>query len=412
MQAEIRRSIISGSADAPPSAPFAHRALLLATLTPGQTAVGNLPALPEISSTVAACRAFGADIMQADGSVDIFGTERLSAPAAVDCGDSNTALKLMLPLCASFGSEVKISGSPRLSKKDLSPFFGFLEAAGAAAAYGGSLPASVKGPFSSEEQLYPGQLGSQFLSGILLCAPLLMQDTSIGLEGAVPGWQHAKDTVSMMKEYGIRFYSDKDDFLSLPGGQAYSPPGEITVPASPYLSSLLLLAGALSGKATMHGSCDWQSHGGIFHAFGAGVAIRKREISVSIGSLSPAEINAAEAGMMLPHAIVLASAAQGKTKIAGLHSLPRRHLQRAQKLCRELGKMGAKIAREGDSFEITGGKLVGAKIEPEGDPVVAMACAAAAVCAQGPTTISGSECISRAYPDFLRDLVSLGAIVR
>jgi len=412
MQAEIRRSIISGEAAAPPSAPMAHRALLLSTLTPGQTMVSNLPALPDINSTISACRAFGADIAQGEGMADIFGPQELLAPPTVDCGDCNTAFKLLLPLSASFGSEVKVSGSLRLSEKDLSPFFAFLNAAGAETSYSGSLPAGVKGPFSVQEQIYPAQLGPQFLSGILLCAPLLGQDASIGLEGSAPGWQHVKATISLMKEYGITFYSDKGEFLSLPGGQAYSPPEEIKVPSSPYLSSFLLLTGALSGKATVRGSCDWQSHDAIFRAFGAGVAIRKHEISVSTGSLLPAELDALEAGALLPHALVLASVANGKTKIGNLHSLPHRHLARASKLCRELGKMGAKIEREGDSYSIIGGKLVGAKIDHGKDAAVAMACAAAAVCAQGPTTIGDSEFVSRAYPDFFRDLVSLGAIVR
>jgi 3-phosphoshikimate 1-carboxyvinyltransferase len=412
MQAEIRRSIISGEVAAPPSAPMAHRALLLSTLTPGQTAISNLSALPDISSTIAACRAFGADIVQSNGVADVFGPDELAAPLAVDCGDCNTALKLFLPLSASFEREVKILGSLRLSEKDLSPFFDFLSAAHAETTYGGSLPAGVKGPFSAEEQIYPGQLGSQFLSGILLCAPLLGRDTSIGLDGNMRGWQHVKDTVSLMKEYGIEFHSDKDEFLSLPGGQAYSPPDEIRVPASAYLSSFLLLTGALSGKATLNGSCDWQFHDKVFQAFGAGVTIHKHELSVSTGSLSPAEIDAPEMGMFLPHALVLASVANGKTMVRNLHSLPRRYLLRAQRLCRELGKMGAKIEREGDSFAITGGRLAGAKISPGGDPAVAMACAAAAVCASGPTVINESECVSRAYPNFFRDLASLGAIVR
>jgi 3-phosphoshikimate 1-carboxyvinyltransferase len=391
---------------------MAHRALLLAALTPGQTAISNLPSSPGISSTTAACRAFGADIVQSGGTADVFGPEEIAAPAAVDCGDCNTTFKLFLPLSASLGGEVKISGSLRLSEKDLSPFFTFLGEAGAAVAYGRSLPASVQGPFSAEERIYPGQLGSQFLSGILLCAPLLGQGASIGLEGGVPGYPYASGAISLMKECGITFYSDKDGFISLPGGQAYSPPAEIKVPASPYLSSFLLLTGALSGKAALAGSCDWQASCGIFEAFGAGVSIRRHEISVSTCSLSPAEIDAPDAGDFLPHALVLASVAGGKTKIGNLRLLSRRHMLRASKLCRELGRMGAKIGREGDSFVIEGGKLAGAKIEPGKDPVVAMACAAAAVCASGPTTINESECVAGAYPNFFRDLASLGAIVR
>jgi len=412
MQAEIRRSIISGSAPAPPSAPFAHRALVIAALTPGQAQVSGLPSLPGISETISACHALGADIVHTEGIADVFGPEEIAAPPEVPCGDCNTTFKLMLPICASLDSEVKITGSERLSKKDFSPFFDFLAEAGAEAAYARSLPAGVKGPFSVQEQIYPGMLGSQFLSGILLCSPLLGQDTSIGIEGSVPGWQYAKETMGLMKEYGIQFYSDSPEFLSLPGGQAYSTPSDMHVPASPYLSSFLLLAGALGGKATVKGSCDWQSHDSVFREFGAGVSIRRHEISVSASSLSGIEADAPSLGMYLPHALVLASAANGQTKIGNLHLLPRRHLNRAQKMCRELGKMGAKIAREGDSYSITGGKLVGAKLDSGEDASVAMAVAAAAVAASGPSTINGSECISPVYPNFFRDLVSIGAIVR
>ena len=412
MQAEIRRSIISGSAEAPPSVPHAHRAIMISLLTPGQTQISGAPPSQGIAATIAACRSFGADIVQSEGIIDVFGPEEIIAPRELHCGGCNTTLKLMLPLCASLGSEMKVSGAEGLSRKNLSPFFGFIEAAGAKAEYGGSLPASIAGPLSVEEQLYPGMLGSQFLSGLLLCAPLLLQDASIGVDGAVPGWQYVKDTMAMMKEYGIRFYSDSPDFLSLPGGQEYSPPEDVRVPSSPYLSSYLLLAGALCGKATLKGSCDWQAHSGIFRQFGAGISIRKHEISVSTGSLSGVEMDALFAGMLLPHALALASAAKGESKFTGMNALPRHHQSRAKKLCRELGRMGAKITEQGNSIIVTGGKLSGAKIEPEGDAAVAMACAAAAACAQGPTTINGSECIGASYPNFFRDLSSIGAIVR
>jgi len=412
MQTEIRRSIISGSAKAPPSGPFAHRAAVLALLTPGQTQISGAPPLQGIADTIAACRALGADIVQSEGTMDIFGPEEIVAPREVSCGGSNTTFKLMLPLCASLGSSVGITGSGALLQKDLSPFFGFLDAAGAKTAYGGALPAGVTGPFSAEERLYPGALGSQFLSGILLCAPLLGQDASIGIDGAVPGWEYVKETMAAMKEYGIRFHSCSQDFASLPGGQAYDLPGDIRVPASPCLSSYLLLAGALSGKAELEGSCDWQAHSGIFRQFGAGVAIRKHGISVSTGALSCATVDAQAAGVLLPHALVLASAAKGESEFTGMGSLPKRHRLRARKLCRELGRMGAKIDWHGGSITINGGKLTGAKIEPDGDPAVAMACAAAAVCAQGATTINGSECVAPSYPGFFGSLASIGAIVR
>lgn len=412
MQAEIRRSIISGSAQAPPSAPLAHRALLLAALSPGQTQISNLPPLPAVQATISACRALGADIVESGSIADVMAQEPLAAPPELHCAESNTTLKLMLPLCASLGTEVNVSTSGKLSEADLSPFLDFLKEAGAQASQSVSFPARVKGPISLGERLYSAGLGSQFLSGLLLCAPLLPEGASIGMEGRMLGWQYVKEAMIMMKEYGIEFYSDGPDFISLPGGQPYLPPENITVPASPYLSSFLLIAGALCGKATLKGSCDWQAHGGLFSSFGAGVSIKKHEISVSAGSLSGMELEAADAGLLLPHAIVLACASEGESRIEGVASLPRRAQSRASKLCRELGKMGAKISEEKGGISITGSKLSGAAVAPDGDPAVAMAVAAAAVFAQGKTTIDGAECIERTYPGFFRDLSTLGAIVR
>jgi 3-phosphoshikimate 1-carboxyvinyltransferase len=412
MQTEIRRSIISGSASAPPSAPFAHRALLLAALSPGQTQVSGLPPIPAIQATISACRALGADIVQSGSIADVMAPEALAAPSEVHCADSNTTLKLMLPVCASLGSEANVSVSGKLSEADLSPFLEFLKEAGAQVAQSVSFPARVRGPILLQERLYSAGLGPQFLSGIILCSPLLPEGASIGIEGRMLGWQYVKDAMIMMKEYGIEFYSDGQDFISLPGGQAYLPPEEIRVPASPYLSSFLLLAGALCGKATLRGSCDWQAHEQLFGAFGASVSIRKHEISVSAGALSGIELEASEAGLFLPHAIVLACVSEGESRIDGVTLLPRRAQSRASKLCRELGKMGAKITEEKGGISITGGRLSGAAVSPDGDPAVAMALAAAAVFAQGKTTIDGSECIERTYPGFFRDLSMLGAIVR
>jgi 3-phosphoshikimate 1-carboxyvinyltransferase len=109
---------------------------------------------------------------------------------------------------------------------------------------------------------------------------------------------------------------------------------------------------------------------------------------------------------------VLASAAEGQTRINDIDSLPLRHQSRARKLSRDLGKMGAKITEEKGGLTINGGKLAGAKVEPDGDAAVAMACACAAVCASGSTLIMGAECVDKAYPSFFSDLVSLGATVR
>jgi 3-phosphoshikimate 1-carboxyvinyltransferase len=225
--------------------------------------------------------------------------------------------------------------------------------------------------------------------------------------------EHVNGTIALMEKCGIKFEVCEEDFIYLDGAQAYLPLSDYAIPASQYLSSFSLLAGAIAGRVSLS-NCGiaGSQFGQLLTGFGAHFSASDASSSSSAGALSGCQQNAPELGKYLPHAMVLASLASGATIIENISVLPKSAGRRLVLLIRELTRMGAKIAEEENKLIITGGKLFGAKIEPEGDSAVAMACSVAALAAEGQTTISGAECVEKSYPNFFKDLASLGAIVR
>ncbi|HIH18601.1 TPA: hypothetical protein HA225_01340 [Candidatus Micrarchaeota archaeon] len=413
MERLIRRSIIAGKIRAPASVAAPHRILFACSVAVGQTVVSNLPPSPNIDATISACNAFGADIVTEGTVADVFGAEEIFPPPILACGASNTTLKLFISLCSLFDKEVELSGSGQLGKKPIEPYVGYLERLGATCfTPSGFLPVRIKGPISVEQMVYPSQLGTQFLSGLLLCAPLRMDDTEIGIEGQMPGWEYVGQTIGVMKKCGISFSSEGSDFLYVQGGQEYAPPGEIEVPPSSYLSSFLLLAGAVAGRIEVEGMPPDPALEKLLTSFGAEAHSRNGNFLSSAGSLSSASLSAPELGRLLPHALVLASLAAGETSIKNMGSLGRSEGARMRIVMRELSKMGASFTDKGGELLVKGGRLAGAEINAEGNAAAAMALSVAALAAGGQAKIIGAECVSDSYHGFFRDLASLGAIIR
>jgi len=413
MDATIRRSIVSGRVRAPPSIPMAHRALLAASLCPGgQSVISGLPDSAEVRATISACNAFGADIVCEGGVADVFGAPSLLAPSLLDCTPSFSTLRLFLPVASLFDSEVRFSGSVACPGT-LKPYCAYLERLGAECVENaGKLPIRVRGPLKESEMVYPSRLGTAFFSGLLFSLPLLETDAEIGIDGSFSRGDLFDATLDLMLRCKVEVQKPFDDFLVVEGGQYYDPLGKYEVPGSAYLSSFLILAGVLCGKVKVDGAGRNSVLGGMLSSFSASVQFNDSETISSAGFLDAAKLDVPSLGAYLPHAIVLASAADGKSTFENYASLPRPMKRTAGILVRELSKMGVKASEEAGSLSIMGGNLSGEVLEPEGDATAAMCCVLAALSAKGASQVKGADCISARSPGFFRDLASLGAIIR
>lgn len=414
MEHTLRRSLLSGTAIAPPSPAAAHRALFASMLSQGQSVISNIPASPEMQATLRACRAFGADIVSGDGVADVFGADDFAIPGTVDCAQSNTTLKMFLALAANLEGRVSFTGQGRLAQADLSPWLGYLSRLGAdVQSESGHLPATVGGPLFESEMIYFTPLGPQLFSGLLMCLPIREQDSEIGIDSPFPDPRFPRLACGIMEKCGIRMETSAEgDYIYVPGGQDYLPLGDYAVPASAHAVSYLLLAGALCGKVAVKGAGEDSRLSRVFSPFGARLSFSDGLATASASSHHGAELFAPGLGEFLPHALALAASSPEQTKISGISQLSRPQERRLRLLLRELSKMGLKSEEEGGSLLLSGGELSGAEITPEGEPAVAMICSIAALCARGQTRITESEIAERSFPGFYSSLASLGALIR
>ena len=414
MRKELRRSIISGKAQPTPSISMAHRAIILASISASHTLVSGAPVSSSIDATVEACKRLGADIVSEEGKVDIIGADPVACPKRINCGTSAATLRLLMPFAMLFESETTFMGADSIGETAFYPHVEYLSAISSQELRGDTrlrLPVSLHGPINQQSIVYPGELGSQLLSGLLLSAPLSGDDFEIGIESHLTSWSAVSRTLGLMRQCGIESSDIPGRAIRIMGGQDYSPPDEIVVPLGHCEPSYLLLAGALCGKVDVQG-VGIPDLLRIFSSFGATVNSDGDFVSVSAGVLDGAKIDISTMPEFLPHAMVLASAANSKSEIGGMTDLPQKQKRRALLLGREMSRLGARIEPTEDGMRIEGGRLTGAEVEPEGDAHTAMACSIAALAARGPTIINGAECIERQHPGFFRQLVTLGAIVR
>ena len=413
MQREVRRSILSGRMRAPPSVAVAHRAIIAASFAEGQSVISNVPLSGSLAATADACNCLGANVQFGAGIADVIGGGEISVPDELFCAGSNTTLKLFMGIFSHFSEGVSLTGSGRLLERSLRPFTQYLDSISAYTLNpSGSLPLQLRGPVKSGELVYFPQLGTQLLSGLLLGAPLHTGETEIGIAGEFAERGCLDATVGIMKKAGVQFAAEEPDFFALPGGQGYLPLREFDVPASRTLSSYLLLAGALAGKCVLEGVPEFPSLEALLSHFGAFSSHSEGIFTSGAGALEAADFDVSHSQSLLPHALVLACLSAGESRLIGFPRIRRHERALARRLATQLQRMGADIREIPEGLLVVGGRLHGAQVEPEGDARVAMACAAAALCAEGPTTINGAECLDGAYPDFFRNLAQLGAIVR
>ena len=416
MQKELRRSIISGKAYAQPSLPSAKRAALMATLTPGQTIVSGVPQSQDFASFLSICRSLGADIVEQDGKLDIFGIEELSLPKLIGCGTSASNLALFMPLALLFEEKAEFAYDGIEADK-AGAYAYYLSALCGNAPDSETQPSSpflLSGPLQNNEIVYPSELGSALLCGLAISLPLGKGETTIGVDGLLPGEGMLEGTLDMMGKSGIAFTRIEDRALVFSGSQVYSCPEAIDVPARSCEPSYFLLAGALCGKVEVEGMQRLPALDKVFSAFGCQLTYSEgKYISSTGGLLEGGYVDAYEAGDFLLHALVLGALSLGKTSIVGMAKLRDSQKRRAVLLCRELSRMGARITPTDLGLDIEGGNVSGGvQISPSGHAHVAMACAVAALAARQPCVLFDADCVEKAHQGFFRKLSLMGGIIR
>ncbi len=402
MKAVIYPSRLSGDIAAIASKSQAHRLLICAALADRETVLRCSTLSADITATADCLRALGADIRCADG---VFTVRPIKAPptrAVIDCGESGSTLRFLLPVACALGADTSVVMHGRLPERPLSPLWEELERHGAIL----SRPAAdtihiAPGRLSGGTYTLAADVSSQFISGLLFALPLTGADCRIALTGKTESASYIDMTVRAQALFGVRSRPESGGFV-LPAGQRYVSPGEAAVEGDWSNAAFWIAADRILGGTLNITGLDPASPQGDR-------AAEKLSLRIAAGD---AEVDCRDIPDLVPALAVLAAVSPGRTRFINAGRLRIKESDRLSSTAALLTALGGRVEEHSDGLTVTGvSRLSGGEADSANDHRIAMSAAIAAVACDGPVVLHGAQAVNKSYPAFWTDYRRLGGRV-
>lgn len=428
MDIRISPRKLCGTFRALPSKSEAHRALILAALSDRATVltgIGEAGLSDDIRHTLGSIRSLGAAAEVGEDGITVTPPEKYAASAVIDCGESGSTLRFMIPVCAALGGEFRFIRRGRLPERPIKTLTDALAAHGVSFAEdGGDL--IVRGRLEPGSFTVAGGESSQYITGILLA--LTVCGGSLQIAGELESAPYVDITLDMMGRFGAAVFcverGGETSFSVLrrePGARGDGKaPREIAIGGDwSGAANFIAVCAALGSDDTDAAGADAlgldpdsaQGDRAILDILAdTGAAIRTDSaISAKFGSAPRAiDVDMRDTPDLVPLVAVLCAAADGKSTIRGTRRLRLKESDRVASTLALLRSLGVNAEATEDAMFIEGGAIRGGEVDSFGDHRIAMAAAAASCFAEGEVTVRGAECVSKSYPGFWEAFVSLG----
>lgn len=417
MNCKIEKSKLTGQIFCPPNKSYTHRAIFLASLTGNESTVDNVLFSSDTQATIEACKKFGAVIERKEYSIIVknrVGTVQF-APE-IDAGNSGTTIRIASAVAALFSHETSLTGDDSLKKRPMQPLLDALESIGAkCSSSNGKPPVKIKGKVSGGEVTISGNVSSQFISALMICAPLTEKGIELNIEGNLVSKPYLDATIATMRKFGVTVQTQIPyKSYNIPP-QIYKP-CRFTVPIDFSSLALLLSAIVLNGEdVTVRGSVGELPQGDevfidILEQMGVQVDLKEDEITVSSPQkLSGGRFDLSNSPDLLPPLAILSLNISSPLEIVNVKHARLKETDRISILARELVKLGVNVQEkvEGLILEPTN-RLNPASLNSEKDHRLFMAFCIAGMYVGG-CTVSDPKSVEVSFPDFIKQMKSIGA---
>lgn len=418
MKITVQPSVIKGDVRAIPSKSFAHRQLICAALADKETKISCSSLSEDISATIRCLEALGSGIGFTNGIISVTPIKSPVSGAVLDCGESGSTYRFLAPVAAALGAEPTFLLRGRLAERPMSPLWETLERGGICIGGKGTERVSFSGRLSAGEYTIPGDVSSQFISGLLMVLPLLGKNSRIKIMGPVKSIGYIDMTLDVLSTFSVKTELKKGS-LETAGTEKFISPGSIITEGDWSNSAFWLCGAAACGSCITCEGLNIDSSQGdraivsLLKEMGAEALYDEDSVRVKAGTLRPARIDASDIPDLVPPIAILACAAEGETEIFNAERLRLKESDRLFTVADTLRKLGAHISEEGSSLRIWGGRLLaGGEVHSHGDHRIAMMAALASLISQDKIVIKGAEAVGKSYPGFFEDFISLGGSVR
>ena len=412
----VPTAAISGEVRAPPSKALTHRALFGGLLSNGTTVIRGPLSCDDTEATAAAVAALGAKLERSQESWRVWSTGRLAAPQGmIDCRESGVTLRFTIPISSLVGKDVWLKGSETLMGRPIEPLVESMKQLGAEISFRGTEIHVKAGPARGGSVQLPGNVSSQFISGLLLAGALMEEGLRMTLISPLESRGYVSMTIETMKRHGITVEINDDmSFYQVTPGQIYKP-AEHTIPGDYSSAAFLMAAAAVTrSKIRILGlPRDRTDPDSVFLEVLSRMGVTPRftsdALQVEGRALKAANADISNCPDLGPVIAVLGCYAVGETKIIGAGRLRFKESDRLSVIKSELGALGAEIGVVDSGLSLSGpASLHGGTVDSHGDHRIAMALSIAALNASGPVLIRNAECVNKSYPSYFDDIRALG----
>lgn len=437
MNITITPGKLSGAVTPPPSKSQAHRLLIAAALADGESHLDNVARSQDIEATISCLDNLGAGFTWEGSRLTVRGMganpmsplRRMAYPH-LDCGESGSTLRFLIPVALAVRGGGIFTGRGRLMERPLKPYFDLFDEKGIFHERKDDV-LTVTGMLTPGEYRLPGDVSSQFVTGLLYALPLLEGDSEIVLTSPLESRGYVDMTLEALKTFGIQAKWENTSTLFIPGRQTYRP-CDMAIEADWSQAAFWYAAQVLGNPVAMEGMnprsiqgdreiLDWarmvknEPMAGGFTAtapiLGKGP---EKGPSSSPSDGCAVSIDVSQNPDLVPPLAAMGALMNGLLQIQNAARLRTKESDRLSSVTQVLGALGADVTEGPDFLEIRGKETLagGVAVDSFNDHRVAMMAAIAATRCERPVTITGAECVAKSYPDFWEEYERLGGKIQ
>jgi 3-phosphoshikimate 1-carboxyvinyltransferase len=406
---------------APPSKSYTHRALIAAALAPGESHVADPLVSDDTGVTRNALESMGIPMREWEDGLLVSGRGgSLSCPddLVIDTGESGTSMRLLCSVALLCRRPVTLTGSRRMKERPVGPLAAAIRALGGEVGFlgrEGYPPVRVSGSLDGGEITIDAGISSQFVSSILLVAPLARKDVTVTIGGNVASQSYIDVTISVMEAFSAMVEREGYRRFHVPAGHGYRPSryrveGDYSS-ASYFFALAPLCGGRVVVKNLNPRSCQGdRAFLDCLERMGCNVKSGEDWVEVSSdGDIDGITVDMTSFPDTVQTLCMVASKARGPTRILGVGHLRYKESDRPAETARLLSTLGAGVRVENDSITIIPRPLHGGEIDPGSDHRTAMSFATLGL-ATGNLKIRNAECVSKSFPGFWEQLSKQGLV--
>ena len=381
---------LSGTITAIPSKSQAHRLLICAAFSGSETMLYCPATNQDIEATADCLRALGAIILRTETGYTVTPVKQIPHTATLNCNESGSTLRFMLPIVGALGVDVVFQMSGRLPKRPLSPLWEEMERCGCNLTRPTETTIRCTGKLTPGNYNIDGSVSSQFITGLLFAMALMDGSSTLNITGK----QESKPYIEMTRRALSAFGIDTSD-NNVQGSFPFTSPGEMRVEGDWSNGAFFLAAKTLGSNITVEGLDKTSPQGDRASA----------QILNTIETIGV--VDAADIPDLVPILAVAAGAKNGVT-FTNIGRLRLKESDRVATVAAMLKNLGARADATENELTVTPGTYHSCTIDAAGDHRIAMSAAIAATVADGPVTILGAQCVEKSYPSFWEEYRKLG----